>query len=487
MTQPSIKFQSSNRESTGGFTSFGGLLLLNNLYEKLQLDQAIDANIGARSRNTAVTYKDSVYIKSLVMMQTIGGETVDDLHLVRSDPVMREMIGPIPGRTSFHKYLSSFVDKREEALRGQGNSFVPRKTACLEGFNQVTKHLLERVPHFLGIESVTLDQDATYIPTGVSGSLYNYKSERSFQAFNTYCPEYDMMITSEFRDGNVTPGHRQLENFVEALELLPDSVRKVRLRSDTAGYQTDLIKYCAKGCHERFGVIDFAIGAPVTQALKESVRRTEEFDWRPVSSDSKQQCAEIALAPNSLSFSKNGPDCRFVAIREELKLEEAKAEEQQTLLFDDENLSDSPLRSLHPTLLNGKVYKVFSIVTNLTWPAHKIVSWYRGRCGKSEEIHRILKDELAGGHVVTSALGANAAWWQIAVLTANILNLMKRICLPASYRSARPKRLRFHLFSLVARLSSHARKRMVVFYRSYASRLFCVAWSILSGLRCRLE
>ena len=28
---------------------------------------------------------------------------------------------------------------------------------------------------------------------------------------NVYCPEYDLVVATEFRDGNVNPGHGQLE------------------------------------------------------------------------------------------------------------------------------------------------------------------------------------------------------------------------------------------------------------------------------------
>jgi hypothetical protein len=41
-------------------------------------------------------------------------------------------------------------------------------------------------------------------------------------------------------------------------------MEKVFVRSDTAGYQKDLQRYCAEGKSERFGVIEFAIGADVT-------------------------------------------------------------------------------------------------------------------------------------------------------------------------------------------------------------------------------
>jgi hypothetical protein len=43
------------------------------------------------------------------------------------------------------------------------------------------------------------------------------------------------VLHTEFRDGNVPAGYEQLRVFQEALEMLPEGVRKVYLRSDTAG------------------------------------------------------------------------------------------------------------------------------------------------------------------------------------------------------------------------------------------------------------
>ena len=33
----------------------------------------------------------------------------------------------------------------------------------------------------------------------------------SYEALNVYCPEYDLPVATEYRDGNVKPGHGQLE------------------------------------------------------------------------------------------------------------------------------------------------------------------------------------------------------------------------------------------------------------------------------------
>ena len=49
------------------------------------------------------------------------------------------------------------------------------------------------------------------------------------------------MLFSEFRDGNVPAGYDLLRPFKQALELVPAGVKKVYLRSDTAGYLVDLL------------------------------------------------------------------------------------------------------------------------------------------------------------------------------------------------------------------------------------------------------
>ncbi|OGQ89679.1 MAG: hypothetical protein A2289_09590 [Deltaproteobacteria bacterium RIFOXYA12_FULL_58_15] len=48
-----------------------------------------------------------------------------------------------------------------------------------------------------------------------------------------------------------------------------------------------------------------------------------------------------------------------------------------------------------------------------------LIRWHRLRCGKSEEIHAVMKDDLAGGRLPSGKFGANAAWWDIMVMPLN--------------------------------------------------------------------
>ena len=443
----------------------------------LRLDSHLDKAIGIGNTKARQAMSDHEIVESSAAMQILGGDSANCIERIRGDKVLQALICRIPSKSTVHNFLAEFDDASQEKLRGQGKSFVPARNAHLDGFDEVTKHILsfvsKRVPHTV----VTLGQDAAFINTKAAGALFNYKKERSFEALSTYCGEYDMMVHSDFRDGSVTPGFNQLENLKRSLELLPESVKEVRLRSDSAGYQKELLEYCAKGTDKRFKVIRFAVGSKVTDQLKERVSAVPAGEWKKIPGKQHQECADINFVSSDLCTGKNSPEYRYAAIREEIGASDPKnAGMMQTVLFKPEDLGGLPVKSLHPMNMNGKIYKVFAVVTNImSWsPAH-IVNWQRGRCGKSEQIHHVLKEELTGGHVVTNTLGANAAWRQITVLAANLLSFIKRLFLPEAYQNARPKRLLYKFFCQAARYTSHTGKMAIKVFAAGKESLFAKA------------
>jgi hypothetical protein len=74
--------------------------------------------------------------------------------------------------------------------------------------------------------------------------------------------------------------------------MLPEGVTKVYLRSDTAGYEHDLLRYCEKGGDERFGRIEFAVGVDVTREFKKAVAEVEESGWKPLLKEIKGEMRE---------------------------------------------------------------------------------------------------------------------------------------------------------------------------------------------------
>ena len=148
--------------------------------------------------------------------------------------------------------------------------------------------------------------------------------------------------------------------------------------------------------------------------------------------------------PNWAAMSKRAPDYRFLAIREPLR--ELDLGDAEQLPF--------------PTMSFGTAgrYKLFGLVTNRTLPGDEVIRWQRERCGKSEEAHAVMKDDLAGGRLPSGLFGANAAWWAIMVLAHNLNALMKHRVLGGDWAARRMKAMRFHL---IARVVRHARRLIV--------------------------
>ena len=105
--------------------------------------------------------------------------------------------------------------------------------------------------------------------------------------------------------------------------------------------------------------------------------------------------------------------------------------------------------------------KLFGVVTNRKCPGDQVIWWHRERCGKSEEVHAVMKSDLAGGHLPSGLFGANAAWWAVTILSHNLNAVMKRLVLGKEWANQRMKALRFRLISLPGRVIRHARQLII--------------------------
>ena len=84
--------------------------------------------------------------------------------------------------------------------------------------------------------------------------------------------------------------------------------------------------------------------------------------------------------------------------------------------------------------------------------------WHWKKAGTIESVHDVTKNELGARVPPCGRFGANAAWFRIALLTYNVLSAMKSSVLPAQFSDARPKRLRFSVFTIAGRIVSKGGK-----------------------------
>lgn len=482
MTQGVLPFKYQGEDRRGGMTGLGGLPVYMEAIHQIGLKGWIEKHVGVRG---AQGWQDWQMVTTIMLLNLAGGESVDDLNILSEDDGFGRILNragmhglgrrerremerrfrksterDVPSPSSMRRYLNAFHNENEEEKREVGRAFIPEAKEALSGLRKVNKEMMAFVQAMWPEETATLDSDATLVQTEKREALYSYKHMKSYQPFNVYWAEQGLVANTEFRDGNVPAGYEQLRVLKETLEMLPDGVKKVRMRSDTAGYQADLLKYCELGKNKRFGKIEFAVGCDVTPAFKKAVLSVPDKEWKPLSENeedqAKREWAEVCFVPNSLGTSKKGT-YRFLATREALAQPALPGLEGQMKL---------PFQTLS---MSKTTYKIFGIVTNMKWKGAKLIHWLYERCGKSEEVHAIMKDDLAGGRLPSCRFGANAAWWWMMVLSLNLNEIMKRRILGGSWATKRMKSLRFHLINIPARVIEHSRQLIVKLSESHPS------------------
>ncbi len=480
MAQGVLPFKYEEEASRVGMTALGGLPLYLDLAQVAGLSKSIAEHVGVRAGEQGWT--DSEVVLSLVLLNLAGGECVDDLGIVEADEgfcrILRrvqlhglkrkerrqlerrwrkERRRSVPSPSAVFRYLWAFHDAEQEGLRQVGKAFIPAPNEHLRGFGRVNREFLAFVQSNSAQPTATLDMDATLVETRKAEALYCYKGFKSYQPLNTWWAEQGVIVHSEFRDGNVPAGYEQVRVLKEALRCLPEGVEQVRLRSDTAGYQHDLLSYCEVGEDERFGRIEFAIGCDVTEEFKRAVAGVEELEWSPLKKmvqgrevETGTQWAEVCFVPNAIAHSKKGPEYRYVATRRLI-------DEQLSLPGMDED-RQYPFPSMG---MEGKKYKVFGYVTNMDWDGAELIPWLYKRCGNSEQAHGVMKDDLAGGKLPSKYFGQNAAWWWIMILALNLNAAMKSLVLGRRWIAKRMKAIRFALIHVPARVLERSRYLLV--------------------------
>jgi len=123
---------------------------------------------------------------------------------------------------------------------------------------------------------------------------------------------------------------------------------------------------------------------------------------------------------------------------------------------------DSQIKLPFPTMdIKSQSYKVFGMVTNMDWEGERLIHWLHERCGKSEEVHAVMKDDLAGGKLPSDDFGENAAWWWIMILALNLNAIIKRLAMGVSCVSKRMKAIRFFFINLPGRVVTRSRNLII--------------------------
>lgn len=420
-------------------SAHAGALATSRAFRALGYPELIEEHLAIKQR--ARGFSEAQQIESVVLLQTIGGECVEDIKVFRNDRLIQRGLGyQPPSPTALREFLAAFHDAALEAKRPSPENqlaFIVPESDALDALAQVQAGGVERIAELYRHNGqaqriATVDQDATIIESHKRTTLPHYQGGRGYQPMVALWAEADLVLADEFRDGNV-PAHQQpLQCCQAAFASLPETVEERYFRGDSGCYERSMLTWLASDerRQEPGGPIGFAISAVMSKELARAVEKVDEKQWVTIETEAdgtKRQWAEVDFVPSERSEYKHSRPLRYVGLR--------------------------LLKAQGSLFADGSDRQHFAVVTNLDWDGERLLEWHREKAGTIEHVHDELKNGLAGAHMPSGLFGANAAWLRLTLLAYNIASAVKGLCFSPEERSARMKRYRLLVVHIAGRMN----------------------------------
>lgn len=377
-------------------TPHAGLALLGEFALGLGLNKALDKYLPGPGSGAG--YRASEHVFPLLLMLNGGGRSLEDTRQIRDDEALRKVLG-------LNRMPSS--DASGGWLRRTGGN------GGLHGLGMVSRRVLKRALKRDGRKGYTLDIDATAIEAEKESAKWTYKKFKGYMPMLGHLAENGLVAGDEFREGNDSPGARNLD-FIKYCQRQMPKGRIKFFRSDSAAYQSAVFNHC-----EQEG-IGFAIGGDMDRAVKDNIKSISDKDWR------RYQDGHIAETVHSMEKTKEG--FRLIVVRRPY----------QTELFEDSEPAER--------------YTV--IATNLEGTAEEVLRWYnqRGQC--SENRIKELKLGFGMERMPCGQFEANAVFFRIGVLAYNLGRLFVLSTLDESWHRHQVRTLRWRVYETAGKVVS---------------------------------
>jgi len=381
--------------NAGQLTHFGGVFLLHQFLQQLQVRTFLSRQIKIPERNNQFSVTERLF--ALIYPMILGLHTVELSTLLGANGVFQYLTGlpSFPKPNTLRRFLTDKAEILLPYLRFAHNQLRSRFV--------ILPH-----PH----SSYWLDFDSTaktlygHQEGVVKGYNLGHPGRKSYHPL--VCTEARLKdcLGGELRYGNAHTAQGVLDMLDTALLTLPSAAREIRVRADAGFYDKAFILSLSEK-H-----IGFTIVAHLTAPLK---NRLPGLRYHKVSN---------ILSTSELKYQPHGwkHKYRFVVLREKL----------------------SEQRKQQLTLFTANAYSYHVIVTNLDLSAYGVFDFYQNRTGL-ERIIRSLKEDYPFARAVTGSFAANSLYAELSLLAYNIIIWFKRLCLPEDWQSYTAGTLRHRL------------------------------------------
>ncbi len=407
-------------EFTGSvMTSYGGAGLFRRFVDRLGLPKRLNEIEGLPSGRR---YSTGEYLLTLVLALMLGRGRQTEVASLGQDRGALAALGlsGVPSQSSLSRFLAGCSWPGCQAL------------------SRLNARLVRRMRK--GYRSATLDLDGHVISTRgePQGSNFGYnpkrRGSRSYFLMLGFLAEGRDIVSGILLAGSRArvSGKDAIRSYRESRRALPESVKRVRLRADSAYYSDAFFNQL-----ERDGVSYF-VAVPGSAPMRPIV-----WGQRYRRLDTRWAVAEFAYKAGTW-----GKKRRFVVIRERL---DAAASRRQKRLFESDRYG----------------YQI--LATNTDWSPERVWRFYNHRA-RAENIIKEGDEDFALDHVVSRSLAGNRMWMLLSLLAYNLTNWFRERILNQHAHKTMASGLRKTLIQLPARLVYHARAWRLKIWRDHPSR-----------------
>ena len=410
-----------------GLVSHAGSALLAQVADKTGLTRALSGSL-AWMRERRAGHDPGRVVRDLAVMLADGGDCLADLGAVRDQ-------APLFGRVASDSTAFRVIDRIASAPGG------------LEAVSEAHARARERAWK-LGVKParMTIDLDATLLGahSEKEGAAGNFKGGFGFHPMLAYLDETSEALGGQLRVGNAgaNTAADQIQVAEQAIEQIPTehvTDIEILLRVDSAGASHELLDWC------RQGQIRYSVGYQLSEPVRAAIIALKEESWRPAldQDGSERDNGQVAEATHLLERSDWPEGSRFIVRRER----------------------PHPGAQLSFTDHDGHRFQV--ILTDQT--DKDIATIERRHRARASVEDRIRADKDTGlQNLPFRDFQMNSVWLKLVLIAHDLIAWTQALLLTGELAKAEPKRLRYRLLHVAARLAFSGRQAKLRLAASWA-------------------
>jgi hypothetical protein len=398
-----------------GLVSHAGSALLARVADKAGLTGALSLGLAGLKQRCSGHDQGRV-IRDLAVMLADGGDCLADLGALGDQESLFGGVASVS--TAFR-----LVDR------------IARDPEGLERLRAAHAKARVRVWDLAGApERVTIDVDATLIGSHSEkeGAAGNFKGGYGFQPMLAYADETSEALAGELRPGNAAANIAadQIKVAEQAIEQIPtghiENI-KLLLRVDSAGSSHELLDWA------REGRIEFSVGYELNERVRAAILQIPEDAWVPAldQDGSPRANGQVAEITSHLDLASWPQHSRVILRRE-------RAHPGAQLTFTDHD-----------------GHRFQAILTDQPSDIAHIERDHRGRARVEDHIRNDKDTGLR--NLPFRDFEHNRVWLELVRIAHDLIVWTQRLLLTGELAKSEPKRLRYRILHVAARLSFHAR------------------------------